>query len=192
MTTMRTQADTREQIMTAARAMVQARGYNALSFRDLAASVGVKSASVHYHFPTKGDLAAALARRYTEDGMAYLEAVLAEGSDYRECLASYVAIFRRALEDGNRMCLCGIMAAENEDLPAAVRAEVATFTNMNVAWLTDLLAMRRPGTSPELARARGAAIYAAVAGAQLVARGRNEIAVYDAIMDAFADTGLFD
>lgn len=189
---MRTQADTREQIMAAARAMVQARGYNALSFRDVAASVGVKSASVHYHFPTKGDLAAALARRYTEEGMDYLDALLVKGEDYRACLARYVAIFRRALEDGNRMCLCGIMAAENEDLPAAVRAEVAAFTNANVAWLTGLLAGRRPGTSPELARARGAAIYAAVAGAQLVARGRNDIAVYDAIMGAFADTGLFD
>ncbi len=189
---MRTQADTREQIMVAARGMVQARGYNALSFRDLAGSVGIKSASVHYHFPTKGDLGAALAQRYTEDGMAYLDALAGEGLDYRACLVRYVAVFRRALEDGNRMCLCGIMAAETEDLPEAVRAEVAAFTNANVAWLSTLAAERRPGTSPELARARGAAIYAAVAGAQLVARGRSDIAVYDAIMGAFADTGLFD
>jgi TetR/AcrR family transcriptional repressor of nem operon len=189
---MRNQADTREQIMAAARKMVQARGYNALSFRDLADSVGIKSASVHYHFPTKGDLGAALAQRYTEDGMAYLAGMLADGAGYRECLARYVTIFRQALEDGNRMCLCGIMAAENEDLPAAVRAEVAAFTNANVAWLGDLLAARRPGTTVDQARVRGAAIYAAVAGAQLVARGRNDIAVYDAIMGAFADTGLFD
>jgi TetR/AcrR family transcriptional repressor of nem operon len=184
--------DTREQIMAAGRKMVQARGYNALSFRDLADSVGVKSASVHYHFPTKGDLGAALARRYTEDGMAYLDALLAEGFDYRACLDRYVALFRKALEDDNRMCLCGIMAAESEDLPQAVRDEVAAFTNANVAWLTRLLAERRPGTDDALARARGAAIYAAVAGAQLVARGRGDLAVYDAIMGAFAGTGLFD
>lgn len=184
--------DTREQIMAAARKMVQARGYNALSFRDLADIVGVKSASVHYHFPTKGDLGAALARRYTEDGMAYLDAMLAEGIGYRACLARYVALFRTALEDDNRMCLCGIMAAESEDLPEAVRDEVAAFTNANVAWLTRLLAEHRPGTDEALARTRGAAIYAAVAGAQLVARGRGDVAVYDAIMNAFADTGLFD
>ena len=47
--------------MTAARAMVQARGYNSLSFRELAKEIGIKSASVHYYFPTKGDLGAALA-----------------------------------------------------------------------------------------------------------------------------------
>lgn len=189
---MRNQTDTREQIMAAARKMVQARGYNALSFRDLAEAVGVRSASVHYHFPTKGDLGAALARRYTEDGLALLDAMLADGIGYRACLQRYIAVFRAALEDGNRMCLCGIMAAENEDLPPAVRDEVAAFTNANVAWLTGLLAEHRPGTVPALARARGAAIYAAVAGAQLVARGRGDIAVYDAIMGAFADTGLFD
>jgi hypothetical protein len=34
-------------------------------------------------------------------------------------------------------------------------------------------------------------MYAAVAGAQLVARGRNSLAVYDAIVGAFEDTGLF-
>jgi TetR/AcrR family transcriptional regulator, transcriptional repressor for nem operon len=184
--------DTREQLMAAGRKMVQARGYNALSFRDLAEMVGVKSASVHYHFPTKGDLGAALARRYTEDGMAYLDAMLADGIGYRACLDRYVALFRTALEDDNRMCLCGIMAAEAEDLPEAVRAEVAAFTNANVAWLTQLLAERRPGTDAALARDRGAAIYAAVAGAQLVARGRRDLAVYDAIMSAFASTGLFD
>ncbi len=59
--------DTRETIMRAARAAVQAHGYNALSFRELAKEVGIKSASVHYHFPTKGDLAAALARRYADE-----------------------------------------------------------------------------------------------------------------------------
>ena len=68
-----TTTDTRETIMRAAGAMVQNRGYNALSFRELAAEVGVKSSSVHYHFPTKGDLAVALARRYTDNLVVYLD-----------------------------------------------------------------------------------------------------------------------
>ena len=36
------------------------------SFRELAADVGVKSSSVHYHFPTKEALAAAVIRRWAE------------------------------------------------------------------------------------------------------------------------------
>ena len=36
------------------------------SFRDLAAEIGIKSASVHHHFPTKAGMAAAVARRCGE------------------------------------------------------------------------------------------------------------------------------
>ena len=67
--------DTRQTIMNAARATVQARGYNALSFRELAKEVGIKSASIHYYFPTKGDLGAALASRGPEYSTGHTRAV---------------------------------------------------------------------------------------------------------------------
>ena len=60
---MKTSTDTKQAILDVAKARVQARGYNSLSFRELAKEIGVKSASIHYHFSTKGDLGAALARR---------------------------------------------------------------------------------------------------------------------------------
>jgi TetR/AcrR family transcriptional repressor of nem operon len=183
--------DTREQIMAAARKMVQARGYNALSFRDIAASVGVKSASVHYHFPTKGDLGAELARRYTADGVAYLDELLASAADWRAILRLYTGIFRAALVDGNRMCLCGIMSAEHEDLPPEVRQEVDAFTEANLAWLARLLETRRPGTGSAEAQQRAMAIFAAVEGAQLVARGRGDPAAFDAILAGYEAAGLF-
>src|SRR3954447_4284875 len=105
-----TKLDMREALMTAGRATVQARGYNALSFRELAKEVGIKSASVHYHFPTKGDLGAALARRYTEEGASYLNDLLATSRDPSWCMDRYSEIFRSALANDNRMCLCGIMS----------------------------------------------------------------------------------
>jgi TetR/AcrR family transcriptional repressor of nem operon len=183
--------DTREQIMAAARKMVQARGYNALSFRDIAASVGVKSASVHYHFPTKGDLGAELARRYTADGVAYLDELLASAADWRAILRLYTGIFRAALVDGNRMCLCGIMSAEHEDLPPEVRQEVDAFTEANLAWLARLLETRRPDTGSAEAQQRAMAIFAAVEGAQLVARGRGDPAAFDTILAGYEAAGLF-
>jgi TetR/AcrR family transcriptional regulator, transcriptional repressor for nem operon len=79
-------SDKREMIMAAARLTMQAGGYNRLSFRELAKKVGIRSASIHYHFPTKGDLGAALARRYTED--AALEELWAEFRD-PTCLRKY-------------------------------------------------------------------------------------------------------
>ena len=59
------EAPAREQILDAAEKRARMAGYHGFSFRDVAEDVGIKSSSVHYHFPTKGDLCEALARRYT-------------------------------------------------------------------------------------------------------------------------------
>ena len=104
--------DRREAILAAARATAQAHGYGGLNFRDLATEVGIKSASIHYHFPSKADLGAAVARRYWEDSKARLDSLWADAEDPAACLARYPDLFRTALENGNRMCLCGFMAAE--------------------------------------------------------------------------------
>ena len=106
--------DTRETIMHAAKLVVQQDGYNALSFRELAKAIGIKNASVHYHFPTKADLGRALAQRYNEEAEAFFET--ASLTNPKDAMRSYVAIFRSALQNNNRMCLAGILLAERDGL----------------------------------------------------------------------------
>ena len=178
--------DTRETIMAAAKPVVQAHGYNGLSFREIAKAVGVKSASIHYHFPTKGDLGAALARRYTDDAAAAFEAISARTSDPAKRLRAYTDSFRLALENDNRMCLCGIMAAEYDDLPDGVKAEVVRFGDVNVAWVAKVLS--EAGVKD--AEAGALAIFAAIGGAQLAARSRGDIGVYDGIVESYREAGL--
>ena len=175
--------------MDAARLTVQAHGYSRLSFRELAKKVGIKSASVHHHFPTKADLGAAVARRYWEVTAAALEAMLAETSDPVRCLHRYPDIFRKSLENDNRLCLCSFMAAEYEDLPEPVKKEVQTFTDVNVAWLSRVL-FAANGVSSEESERRARAIFAAVAGAQPIARSRSDIALYDAIIESYRVAGI--
>ena len=79
--------------MAAARLTVQDRGYGGLSFRELAKDVGIKSASIHHYFPTKGELGSALAARYTWDFLDYLEGLLAEGLDQTACIRKYTEVF---------------------------------------------------------------------------------------------------
>jgi len=183
--------DTREAIMGAARAAVQTSGYTALSFRELAKDVGIKSASVHYHFPTKGDLATALAARYADEAQAYLAELLESQQSHDQLLDTYVAVFRAALERDNRMCLCGMMAAEYDELPDSARVEVERFTAVNTDWLEKVFSSRHPKASAEKRHARALAIFAAIEGAQLVARGRGNIAFFDQIIAAYKDAGLF-
>src|ERR1700748_3404382 len=114
----------KEAILAAARRNAQAHGYSGLNFRDLADEVGIKAASIYHHFPSKADLGAAVAKRYWEDTAANLEALSAANSDPRKALRAYPGLFRRSLEEGNRMCLHSFLSAEFDDLPDTVKAEV--------------------------------------------------------------------
>ncbi|WP_050626956.1 TetR/AcrR family transcriptional regulator [Bradyrhizobium viridifuturi] len=179
----------REAILAAGKRTAQARGYGGLNFRDLAAEVGIKAASIYHHFPSKAELGAAVARRYWEDTAAQLEAMLAETADPVRCLRRYPEVFRKALENDNRMCLCSFMSAEVDDLPDAVKQEVQTFADVNVAWLSKLLVAARLASARK-SEQRARAIFAAVAGAQLMARSRSNISLYDALIDSYRAAGL--
>jgi TetR/AcrR family transcriptional repressor of nem operon len=181
--------NSKEAVLAAAKRAAMAHGYNGLNFRDIAAEVGIKAPSLYHHFPTKADLGAAVAKRYWEDIVVDLEAISSQASDPRSALRRYPEIFRKSLSSDNRMCLCSFMAAEYDDLPAAVRQEVQIFADVNVAWLSKLLGAAGV-VDPDASDARARAIYAAVAGAQLFARGRSDISLFDAMIDNYRTAGL--
>src|ERR1700692_1087503 len=132
-------AGSKEVILGAAKRTAMAHGYTGLNFRDIAPQVGIKAPSIYHHFPTKADLGAAVAKRYWEDIVVDLEAILDQSPDPLKALHRYPEIFRKSLSSDNRMCLCSFMAAEYDDLPEAVRKEVQAFADVNVAWLGKLL-----------------------------------------------------
>jgi TetR/AcrR family transcriptional repressor of nem operon len=170
----------REAILEAARRTAQAHGYGGLNFRDIGAEVRIKAASIYHHFQSKADLGAAVARRYWEDTAA--------NSDPKNALKAYPGLFRRSLEEENRMCLCSFMAAEYDDLPDTVKTEVQAFADVNIAWLTRMLAAASFSESNCETKAR--AIFAAVAGAQLMARSRADLSLFDALIASFTESGL--
>lgn len=179
----------REAILAAATRTAQAHGYAGINFRELADEVGIKHASIYHHFPSKADLAVAVARRYWEDAAVNLEAMSEQGSDPADLLSRYPGTFRQSLANENRICLCSFMAAEYDDLPEAVKAEVQTFADVNVAWLAKTLSEAKGGRQSDH-EAKARAIFAAVAGAQLMARSRSDISLFDAIVDSYRSAGL--
>jgi TetR/AcrR family transcriptional regulator, transcriptional repressor for nem operon len=181
--------NTRERILATARRVAQARGYGGLSFRDLARDVGIKAASVYHYFPSKADLGVALARRYWEDSEVALESLLAESADPVAALRRYPETFRTALSNENRLCLCSLLAAEYDYLPDPVKKEVQTFADVHVAWLAKVMSDASLVDAEE-ADSRARAIFAAVAGAQLLARSRTDIALYDTLIDGYRGAGL--
>jgi len=182
-------SNSRERILTAATKIAQAHGYSGLNYRALAEAVGIKAASIYHHFESKADLGAAVARRYWENSAATLDALLTEFPNPNECLRHYPDTFRRALENNNRICLCSFMAAESDDLPEVVTKEVQTFGNVNIAWLHKVVSAASIVNAKESER-RARAIFAAVAGAQLIARSRADISLYDELIASYRVAGL--
>ncbi len=183
-------ASAREMILSEARQIAQAHGYNGMNFRELADRVGIKPASIYHHFASKADLGAAVAKRYWEDVAANLDAIHAEEDDPKASLRRYPEVFRRSLESENRLCLCSFMSAEYDDLPEPVMKEVQTFTDVNVAWLSRMLVLAGIVGSNDAAETRARAIFASIAGAQLLARSRSDITLFDTLVGAYRGTGL--
>jgi TetR/AcrR family transcriptional repressor of nem operon len=87
------------------------------------------------------------------------------------------------------MCLGGMMAAEFKELPLEVRTEVVKFGKANVDWLVKVLSLGQPGGG-DAVKGQALAIYAAVQGAQLIARSRGDATIYDAIIETYRDSAL--
>src|SRR6185436_19276442 len=117
-------AATAGRILDIAERLVQTRGYNGFSYADISSELRIRNASVHYHFPSKTDLGRRLVSRHREKFMAALAELEAESRDARELLRRYVALWTGVLRDRDRMCLCGMMAADIATLPKAIRVEI--------------------------------------------------------------------
>jgi TetR/AcrR family transcriptional repressor of nem operon len=125
----------KQELLKAAEDKVRSGGYSNFSFRELAKEVGIKSASVHYHFPTKADLGAELARQYTDNFMTLLGEPQALKELGKNPIKVYIAQFRRALIEDEKMCLCGLLGAETDCLPEKVKDETKRFFKLNLDWL---------------------------------------------------------
>jgi TetR/AcrR family transcriptional repressor of nem operon len=106
-----------------------------------------------------------------------------------EALRLYPGIFRLSLERNNRMCLSSFMATEYDALPEQVLKEVQSFADINTAWLCEQLVAAKL-VEPKDGEIRARAIYAAVAGAQIVARSRSDINLFDSLVRSYREAGL--
>jgi len=169
--------DTRTRILDIAERLVQIRGFNAFSYADIAAELGITKASLHYHFPGKAELGEALVARYTERFGAALSAIEQQDGDAPARLEAYSRLYLDVLR-GRRMCLCGMLAAEYQTLPRPMQGAVDAFFAINETWLeATLKAGRRERTLAYRGSAREAArmIVSGLQGAMLIARPHGDL-----------------
>jgi TetR/AcrR family transcriptional repressor of nem operon len=168
---------TAAQILDAAERMVQERGFNGFSYADIAAELGVTKAALHYHFASKTDLGDALIDRYAERFFTALEKVDLDRPDARDKLRAYAKLYADVFRD-DRMCLCGMLAADYATLPDQMRERVVRFFDDNEVWLARVLeegrkagSIRYTGSARPIART----LIGGLEGAMLVARPYHEV-----------------
>src|SRR3954469_17970905 len=104
--------DTRSAILDVAQELLQTRGFNAFSIKDLAERVQIRTSSVHYYFPTKADLCRALISRHRQRVAGVLAEIDQQVADPRRKLERFASVFQGTIEVGNRMCPFGMLAAD--------------------------------------------------------------------------------
>ena len=177
-TNTQSESDTATRILDAAERLVQVRGFNGFSYADVAAELGITKASLHYHFAGKAELGEALITRYAARFAESLAKIATRPSDARAKLDAYAKLYADVLRD-ERMCLCGMLAAEYQTLPKRMQEAVLEFFDDNEAWLRGILeegqregTLRFGGSPAEAARM----IVSGLEGAMLVARSYGDVA----------------
>jgi len=169
-------SDAASAILDIAERLAQTKGYNGFSYADIAVELGVTKASLHYHFASKEELGRALIERYQTGFGAALESINLLELKPHEKLRRYVRLYDSVVRN-DRMCLCGMLAAEYATLPEPMQEELKRFFYMNERWLTNVLQQgRRSGlfSFKESASERARVIFGALEGAMLIARSYGD------------------
>lgn len=175
---------TAHRILDIAQRLVQLRGFNAFSFTDIAKELGLKDASIHYHYPNKAALGQAVVKRYREHFAAQLSAIGQGALGPAGQLERYVQLYRDVVAQDGRICLCGMLASELLTLPEEVQAEVRAFFAESEAWLTPVF--ERGRQEGDLVFAGSAdveaqAFLAALEGAMLLARSHGDATRFEVL-----------
>ena len=126
-------ATTREQLLTVAADLLQRVGYASFSFRDLAEAVGIRAASVHYHFPTKADLGLALVDWFRAQSDPQMAALCQAHPNVRDRLLALAEQVAEHTCTSGKSCPINLLLSEFSVLPENLQIKVR-------AWVDDCLA----------------------------------------------------
>ena len=185
-----TNSGTAARILDASERLVQTRGFNGFSYADVASELAISKAALHYHFAGKAELGEALMTRYAARFAKALDGLDAEGGDARGKLDAYVSLYLDVLSS-ERMCLCGMLAAEYQTLPEGMRTTVRRFFDDNEVWLERVLEEgRTASTLGFTGRAKDVArmIVGSLEGAMLVARPYDDVSRFQSAVGFLLDS----
>lgn len=185
--------DTREQIMDRAAQLLMSRGFNGFSYRDISAHLGVKNAAIHYHFPTKNDLALALVDDYRKMLRSRTSEFMAYGGSALTQLEGFFSFTTKQCHLGRCICPFGAFSVDFGDLPEDLRKATEKFMDETIMWFSRVMEVGRDEGEFSFtgeARAKALTIIAALQGARQLARIHDIQLLDDVVGQIRLDLGL--
>ena len=132
--------DIHQHILDTAESLIQTHGFNAFSFKDISALVGVKTSSIHYYFPTKADLGKAVIKQHIDMLCDELEQLNQKNITCKKKLELFIdGIVTKTYLSNHKMCLGGMLASDVLTLPLIMQQEVRIFFQRLEEWVKQLL-----------------------------------------------------
>ena len=133
-------AKTKESIVSLADEFIRMRGFNAFSYADISKPLGIKNAAIHYHFPTKSDLAEAVAYSHIQNLEQFIEKV----SDRDELTQiKFFLNYYSSIQLSGKVCVVGAFATDWNSMEDTVQMKVKEFADLLLNWLTETLTRGR-------------------------------------------------
>lgn len=169
--------ETAHKILDAAQIMVMTDGLNGFSYKDLQREVGIKTSSIHYHFPAKQDLIAALMLRHNAQVELNLEQIARKNVSSVDKIREFGNSFVEIAEQ-DKFCLCGMLASDLLSVSPAVSNHVNDFFRTAEKWITEQLQsgidskeLKQPINPAEAA----SCFIASMEGGVLIARAKKDV-----------------
>ncbi len=140
---MQTMTDTKSVILERAMALLQSKGYDGFSYKDISGPMGVKNAAIHYHFPSKTDLVLAMIARYQSILREKTASFMAYGGSAREQLEGFMSFTRAECSHDRTICPIGALSVNVDALDDKVINALQRFMKDSHAWLTRVLEVGR-------------------------------------------------
>jgi TetR/AcrR family transcriptional regulator, transcriptional repressor for nem operon len=186
-------SDTRDKILESADRLLRGRGFTGFSYQDIARPLGIRNAAVHYHFPTKADLAIAIIEHYRDLLRCRTASFMAGHGDPVAQLEGFIAFSSAEFRAESTMCPVGALSSDFDSLPESIRQAGRRLLDETIAWMTKVCAdgraqgrMRFEG-DPE---AKAQQIIASLQGARQMARFRGSQVIHDVAAQIRLDLGI--
>ena len=178
--------DTRNHIIDLAEELIRTKGYNAFSYSDIAGVLHIRNAAIHYYFPSKMYLGAAVVDRELEKIAQDREewASLKADQQLRKVVENFYSGSRKGW-----ICLNGSLTPDYLTLPDLLKQKVKTMCQAVLDWMTDCLekglkdgTLQFEGASGD----RALLVMSALLSALLLSRVLGK-EIFDRMMDQLLD-----